>query len=156
MLLNLNVPLMKDTFVIAQDLTLLELLNAVYGLMVRMKMMKVLFFFGVIIGVWNSIMAIVLPTGPSIQWGDVIIRLFTAPIFDILFFGGLISVAVICIRIFNSNFYRDVTYRFTRWGMEKAMKDRDVTRPWNKFLKIRETKHFFYLFISDNCSLRRF
>ena len=141
---------MKETFVVAQDMTLLELLNAVYGLMIRVKLMKTIFLFAVIIGIWNGIMALILPAGPSIQWGDVFIRLFSAPLFDILFFGGLISLAMICIRMLNPNFYSHVTYRFTRWGMEKSMKDTDVTRPWNKFLKIRETKHFFYLFISDN------
>ena len=49
----------------------------------------------------------------------------------------------------RQNHLKNVTYKFTHWGMEKTGNGIEFTRPWRGFQKYIETKSFFLLYIAD-------
>ena len=141
---------MPETLTVKQDMKPLEFLNAVYFQTSRMKLIKRLFFLSIILGVLNASLDILSPVGGNVIWYQIVIDFFIAPVFIVLFFFVFITVGAILLMLLRRNHFTNVTYNFTHWGMEKIGKGIEFTRPWNKFLKFRETKHFIFLYITPN------
>ncbi|MDO6435705.1 YcxB family protein [Flavitalea sp. BT771] len=140
----------RETYTLHQTLKLSEILLGAYYIASRTKIIKVVFFFVLIIGVLRESLALALATQSSIKWYIVIFDTIAGPLFIFLFFFVFISLGVILLTVIRPGNYRDLTYRFTHWGMEKSGKNIDFTRPWSKFLRLRESKHFLFLYISEN------
>ena len=141
---------MPETLIVKQDMKPLEFLNAVYFQVSRMKIIKRLFFLALILGVLNSLLDIFSPLNHDLIWYKIIFDFLIAPVFIILFFFVFITLGAILLMLLRRNHFTNVTYHFTHWGMEKIGKGIEFTRPWNKFLKFRETAHFIFLYITPN------
>ena len=133
-----------------QTLTLSELLSGSYYLAARIKIIKVLFFFALIIGPLTALLGLVNVTQQPVIWYVILFDVIKFPLFIFLFFFVFISLGMTLMFLIRPDNYRNLTYRFTHWGMEKSGKNIEFTRPWSKFFALRESKHFLYLYISEN------
>jgi len=140
----------RETYTLHQTLKLSEVLLGSYYIASRTKMIKIVFFFVLIIGVLREALELAMPTQRPIKWYIVIFDTIAGPLFIFLFFFVFISLGVILLRVIRPDNYRDLTYRFTHWGMEKSGKNINFSRQWSKFLRLRESKHFLFLYISEN------
>ena len=141
---------MPETLTVKQDMKLIEFLNAAYYQTSRMKIIKRLFFLSIILGVLNALFDIISPPYHDLIWYKIMIDFLIAPLFITLFFFVFITLGAILLMLVRPNHFKNVTYHFTNWGMEKIGKDMEFTRQWNKFLKFQETSHFIFLYISKN------
>jgi hypothetical protein len=141
---------MQETFTINQELKLSESLNVSYYIATRMRLMKRIFLFVLFIGAVNTFLDFILPVGHNLKWYGLIFDFAFLPFFILLFFSVFILLSTILIRIIKPNYFKNVTYRFTHWAIEKIGKNIEFTRPWNKVLKNQETKYFIFLYITEN------
>ena len=141
---------MPETLTVKQEMKPFEFLSAVYFQTSRMKLIKRLFFLSIILGLLNTLLDIISPVSHDLIWYQIIIDFLIAPVFIALFFFVFITLGAILLMLLRRNHFTNVTYHFTHWGMEKVGKGIEFTRPWNKFLKFRETTHFIFLYITAN------
>jgi YcxB-like protein len=141
---------MKETFIINQELKLKEVLSAFYYLIPRMRLIKKIFLFSFIAGMMTSIVEFSSHTKNSTIWYIFIFRLLFLPSFLALFFFVFIFLAAVLMMKLKPDHFRNVTYRFTHWGMEKTGKGINLTKPWSEFIKFRETKNFILLYITND------
>lgn len=139
---------MKDTFILKQNLGLLEYVNATCYFALRMRNIQWIFFLVLALGLMSNFLGLV--TGAKVDWWNAILSPVVT--FVIFSFCGVIVLAIICllIRLFRPAHFKNVTYTFTHWGMEKSGEGFLFTRQWNKFTGFRESRNFFFLYISDN------
>jgi hypothetical protein len=74
--------------------------------------------------------------------------------------GPLIGLIILLIAfivlytciIYNTKsiLFKRMIYNFTHWGLVKSGNGLEFSRPWREFLKVKETKSFFLLYISKN------
>lgn len=141
---------MKETFTINQDLKLKEVLNAYYYMIPRMRLIKKIFLFSFIAGIFTSVVELSSRIENSATWYIFIFRLLFLPSFLALFFFVFIFFAAVLMMKLKSDLFSNVTYRFTHWGMEKTGKGIDLTKPWSEFIKFRETNSFILLYITSD------
>ncbi len=122
-----------------------ELLSAIYYQATQMKVVKRLFLFIVIFSV-GSLLLDLFVSGFDKNWKHIIFDFLLYPCILLLF---ITAVALILVLV-QSNHFKNVTYYFNNWGMEKTGKRIDFNRPWSKFLKFKESKHFIFLYITEN------
>src|SRR5205085_2741647 len=72
------------------------------------------------------------------------------PVFILLFFFVFVSIGAAILMLMKPDNFKNISYRFTHWGMEKTTTDMNFSRQWSKFLKYKETKHFILLYVSEN------
>lgn len=140
----------RETYTLHQTLKLSEILLGAYYIASRTKIIKIVFFLVLVIGVLREVLELFLSSQGPIKWYMVIYDALVSPLFIFLFFFVFISLGVLLLTIIRPGNYRDLTYRFTHWGMKKSGKNIDVSIPWNKFLRLRESKHFLFLYISES------
>jgi hypothetical protein len=142
---------MDDNFTVKQEMKIIEFLGAVYFQTPRMKVIKRFFLLILFVGLLLALLDIIrLFLGDTLPWYQIIIDFLEIPLFIVLFLFVFMTLGAILLRMLRPNHFKNVTYHFTHWGMEKIGKGIDFTRPWNKFLKYHESSHFIFLFISEN------
>lgn len=141
---------MKETFTINQNLKLKEVLSAYYYIIPRMRLIKKIFLFGFIAGIFTSVVELSYRIENSTTWYIFIFRLLFLPSFLALFFFVFIFFAAILMMKLKPDLFSNVTYRFTHWGMEKTGKGINLTKPWREFIKFRETNNFILLYITSD------
>jgi hypothetical protein len=138
---------MKETFVVNQNLKLKEFLSAVYYISLKSKLIRRIILLAIIFSCAGILIDIIAEKDFTLN--TIFSNLFL-PFFLIIFFSIVIAIGAILLMILKPGNFKNITYTFTHWGMEKIGRGIDFTRSWNKFLKYKETKHFIFLFITEN------
>jgi YcxB-like protein len=141
---------MAGTFIIDQELNLWESLSHANYMIFKMKIVRKIILFSIIAGLWSILSDFFGPVKHLIPWYISAIKIVALPIFTCLFVSFFISLFVIIERKRKPSSVKKATYRFTAWGMEKTSVLGVFTRPWNQFLKFRESRHFLILYITEN------
>ena len=140
---------MTKTFIIKQDMNYFEFLSAMFYQVSTMKLVRRLFLFSFIISL-GSLLLDLTTSSYNRDWNHIIFDSLLYPLFFLFFFLFIVLVGAGVLIITRPNHFKNVTYTFTHWGMEKVGKDIEFSRPWSKFLKFKESKHFIFLFITNN------
>ena len=138
---------MKDTFTIKQTLKLSEFSYFVLYMVLRKRMVRgiLLFVFIVnLIGIFLNFLPRMKYSSHSIITQIVFIPI---PLLIIIILSFLVSGLLF---ISKPGLFKNVTYTFNHWGMEKRGNDFEFSRPWNKFLKYKETKNLILLYITES------
>lgn len=144
-------PLIMDKiFEVKQEMKLVEFLNAAYFQTSRMKLMRRLFLFSIIVSIFSALLDFSSTLRSVITWYRFIFNFLFYPLFLLAFFFVLITIGAVLLMTLRPDHFKDVTYYFTHWGMEKIGKGIEFTRPWSKFLRFRESSHFIFLYITEN------
>lgn len=139
---------MQDTFVKNQNLTPGEFFSVFIYSMVRMKIVKRLVLFLFVVAALSACLEFLSALGNVKIYSILLPFLYmTFPVAFIATAGLLISVLFFLLK---PNHFKDITYTFTHWGMEKKGRDFELTKPWSKFLKFKETKKFVLLYMTKN------
>lgn len=142
---------MDDNFTVKQEMKIIEFLGAVYFQTPRMKIIKRFFILMLFVGLILVLLDVIrLFLGDTLPWYQIIIDFIEIPLFIIVFLFVFMTLGAILLRVLRRNHFKNVTYHFTHWGMEKIGKGINFATPWNKFLKFHESAHFIFLFISEN------
>jgi len=139
---------MPDTFTIDHDLNYREYLRVIIYLVIRMKIMKKIFllsFFGFLA---IAIFILALYTAKNHDWSVIVFQVIITPVMPVLSLSVFLFFFSTLFYLFRPRLFRNITYRFTHWGMEKTGKGFEYSRPWRNFSEFRETKSFFLLYIS--------
>ena len=139
---------MQDTYIISQEFTFLEYLGILYDQLLRMKIVKRLFIFAIIVGLLNAILN-TLPIAGKIIWYVAIGQFLLLPFFLIMFFIIVGALITFLLMILKPKLFTKIKITFTHWGMEKKGDTINYSSPWSKFIKYKETKKYFFLYISD-------
>jgi YcxB-like protein len=115
-----------------------------------MKLVRRLFLFSFIASLVGLVLNLITTSGQVKNWYYIILEPLTYPLFLFAFFFVLTIIGAILLMTFRGNHFKDVTYTFTHWGMEKIGKGIEFSRPWSKFLRFKESRHFLFLYISEN------
>jgi len=76
----------RETYTLHQTLKLSEVLLGSYYIASRTKMIRIVFFFVLIIGVLREALELAMPTQRPIKWYIVIFDTIAGPLFIFLFF----------------------------------------------------------------------
>jgi hypothetical protein len=141
---------MPETFTIKQEMKFIEFLKAVYFQASKIKIVKRLFLFSVILGTVNSLLNLASPLKHEIVWYQLILQALVLPLFFVAFFFVFITLGVFLLIKFRANHFKNITYYFSHWGMEKTGNGMKFTTPWSKFIKFQESSNFIFLYITKN------
>lgn len=137
---------MKDSYTVVQTLTWMEYFRlSVYG-MFRTKMIRVIVSFVSIICVLGIFTDILLADhNNKTRLLSSILEAVGTPVIVILFFIVGAFLMTLLIAKFKPHIIRDITYRFTHWGMERSGGVPDISIPWRDIQSIRQTNNFFVI-----------
>ena len=140
---------MRDTFIIQQDLSFKELCSSSFIVLAGGRLIKRYFVFLSSIIVVSFLLGALTSSDSSLGLERLLI-IILAPVFLMTVFA--IGLLLSCLFFYRNKpvLFRNVTYRFTHWGMEKTGKGILLTRPWSGFTKFRETPSFLLLYVSEN------
>ncbi|MDP4263665.1 MAG: YcxB family protein [Bacteroidota bacterium] len=141
---------MDITFSINYSLSYREYFKAMLFLGIRMKTIKRLFLFIFILGGVSALLNLISPHKHEYEWYRVILPILFLPLFPALFFLVFGLLGSLLIYQLKPQFFKNLTYHFTHWGMAKAGKGLNMTTPWRYFIKWRETKSFLLLYVTLN------
>ena len=141
---------MTDTFTLKDTTTFKEYLSILYYQIFRKRIVKGIFVFLTIISLVSVLLGFVLQE--RMNWYKAVFNLLLAPVFLIAFVyvvGFLVAILLWKFKpaIFNT------TNKFTHWGMERTGEGFEISIPWNKFLRYKETKKYLLLFITKDDAL---
>jgi YcxB-like protein len=139
---------MTDTFEIRQELNFKELYSASLYVLVGWPIMRRIFLFLLIVWILSLFSAPWIRSGSAFSWMKVI-GFISQPF--LILSGYLVTLlfSTVFIYLTRPAIFKNNTYRFTHWGMIKTGKETVFERPWRGFLKFRETRSFFLLYISE-------
>jgi hypothetical protein len=140
----------QDTFLIKLDLSFADYWRATCWMTVRMKIIRRFFLLSIALGVLGLLSNTLLAPGEIQPW-YVLVFVFLMPV---MFFGAffLVAITVFGFFIYRSRvrYLKGASYRFTHWGIEKSGKGIESSTPWHQVTKVRESKSFLFLYISEN------
>lgn len=140
---------MPDTFIVNQHLTFGEICRIFVYTIARIRRLRVVFLLPFCMVFVLNIILFLLDKN-MISLSSVILQ----PFIVLLFMSAIILVPVFVYYAFlyllKPHQFKNITYQFTHWGMEKNGVGIDFSRQWSKFLKFRETKHFILLYLTVN------
>lgn len=137
---------MKESFEIKQETHILDFCKVAISLGFKNKKLRRLYYLLIIIG---SIVGLLEFASPKPNWLHAISNLLIIVIFPLLFFivaGFILTVLLYFIR---PDFFK-ATFLLNHWGMSKKTATAEYSRPWSGFIKWKETKSFFLLFIVEH------
>ena len=79
-----------------------------------------------------------------------ILSMLVSLAFIVVFFYLIFLVLSFLLIKLKPHLFKNISYTFSDWGMIKSGKNLAFKRPWDKFVKWRETSSFFLLYISEN------
>lgn len=141
---------MTETFTVKQEIKFSEFLNVIFFQASKMKLIRRLFLISFVVSFASVVLDLVTTSEQTRNWYQLIFSFLVYPVFLFLFLSVAMILAAILLIILRPNHFKNVTYLFTHWGMEKTGKGIEFSRPWRKFLKVRESRHFIFLYISEN------
>ena len=139
---------MQEQITINQSLTTVDLFKASILFALGNRRMRTIFYLIPSIMVITSALSIALANKEErLMEAFKLISsiLMVAFIFCALFF--ILSFLMIIVK---PNLFKNISYTFNNRGIIKKGKNLEFTRPWDKFIKWRETKSFILLYISEN------
>jgi hypothetical protein len=68
----------------------------------------------------------------------------------VIFFFAAAFIICLLLLISKPNNFKNIVFEFNHWGMTKRGTNTEFTRPWRGFEKLKETKSFIFLYISEN------
>jgi len=139
---------MTEIFTLKQELTWREFISAIFNILFNLKATKQILL--VLLGfcLVNSTLNLTAP-GKETRWYFIILASCALPLFFFTFFTVAITLVASLFMIARPQLYKNNTLRFTHWGMEKTGKGFEVTLPWSKFIKFRETNNFILLYTTE-------
>lgn len=141
---------MAENFKIIQTISFTDFLRVLFYELPKMKIVSRIFYFGTAIGIVSVLMDFASPVQHQVAWYILISKLVMVPVVLITFvfvFGSLIALLLMSLR---PNHFKNVTFLFNHWGMTKTGTGFEFPRPWSQFTQYRETKRFFFLYITEN------
>jgi len=141
---------MTPTIIVPLNLTFSEFLKATLYLAIRSKPIKIWFLFGIAIGTFSFLSDTVLSPEPVTNWYSPLFSFLFMPLFFICFFGIMGTILSRVLYKSNGKQFKNASYQFTHWGIDKTGNDVELSIPWRKVIKVKENKNFFFLFTSPN------
>ncbi len=141
---------MQSSFSIKYHLTLLEFYYSSIYSAIRNKRLKKFYYLIPGILVLSGLLNFFLDTKKSSYSIGLIVQfLFPILLFLIFLFVGIFILCLI-VQLIKPNYFKNINYEFTHWGMFKKGIGFEYSSPWSKILKMKETKSFFLLYVSEN------
>jgi len=138
---------MQDTFIVNQNLNLIEYYRAAMYLGIRNKRLRKIYYF--ILGM-PLLLGLFSVFFTHENWRHTVFDFFLLIMLPILFFYVGTFILSCLIMLIKPSLVRNITYEFNHWGMVKKGIGIDYSNPWRSFTKLRETKYFLLLYISEN------
>lgn len=133
---------------ITQSLTAFDVYKASIISALGNKRLKVILYLVPSIVVITSLPSIILSTGNE-RWKGILSMLMGLA-FLVVFFYGITFILSLLLVKFKSDLFKNISYSFNNWGMIRKGKSTELQRPWDKFIKWKETNSFIFLFITEN------
>lgn len=141
---------MTETFTFKETKTFKEYSSITIYQTFRKKIVKRILIFLIIVSILRVILEFAL--GNNLKWYMVIFNLLLAPVFLVAFIYVVGFLVTILFMKIKPAAFRNITTQFTHWGMERTGEEFQISVPWSKFLKYRESKKFILLYITDDDS----
>ena len=143
---------MNDQFAIRCDFSFPEYLRMNFGSMIRMKMLRSLFYILTGVSVLRVLLEWGLVSDSKINIFHAFVKLLMLPGFLLLFL--LVFTILFSLFIFKlkPHWVKGNQYLFNNWGLEKTGAGKDFSAQWGRFIKYRESSRFIFLYINDNIS----
>jgi hypothetical protein len=139
---------MANSFTIKQDLSLKEFFNAFLYIFFTSRIFKRLLLFMSIISGLGIILDFLTDSKKPLFVNIALSLLPLIFLFSFFFVFGFL--ATLFIYKTKTKLFKNVTYEFTHWGVMMSTEGADFSKPWREFIKIRESRLFFLLYISAN------
>jgi hypothetical protein len=140
--------MMNDNFIIEQNFTFSEYLRITLYTTFRYPAIRKMIMFAVVVGLIEGILNVVSNPKRSVI---ELVGLSVGPVIFILLFivtiGALISFIIFKKK---ADLINGLQFRYNHYGAEKIRKGMSFSEPWRNFLKMTETKNFFFLFLDKN------
>jgi hypothetical protein len=137
---------MKESFEIKQQTTPGEFYKLTVSLSFKNKKIRRIYFLIVAVGTISSLTELLSPK-PS--WVQVVAGFMIGALFPLIFFLVGSFVLILLIYMIRPGFFR-ATYFLNHWGMIRTSAKAEIQLSWSRFLKWKETKDFFLLFIVEH------
>lgn len=139
---------MRGQITITQSLTTVDLFKASIISALGNKRLRTIIYLVPSIVVLTSLPSILLSAEG--EWWLGVLNMLAGLAFLVVFFYGVTFILSFLMINVKSNLFKNVTYTFNNWGMIKSGKNVEFKRPWDKFIKWRETRSFFLLYTSES------
>jgi hypothetical protein len=138
---------MTETFTFKETTTFKDYLAIFYYQTFRKIIVKRIFIFLIIVSIFSAILEFAL--AKNLKWDKVIFNLLVAPVFLVAFLYVVGFLVTILLWKFKPAIFK-ATNKFTHWGMERRGEGFELSIPWNKFLRYKETKKYILLYITKD------
>jgi hypothetical protein len=61
-----------------------------------------------------------------------------------------LCLAAIMMLKFKPAAFKNITYQYTNWGVERLGEGLAFSAQWNKFIKLVETKQFLFVYLNES------
>ena len=137
---------MKESFEIIQHTTLWEFYKLALYFSYKNKKFRQFYFIILFVSVVSAILGFV--SGDGSDLAETILAVAIAILVPVVFFVlGTLIITVILHLVRPAVF--KASFQFDHWGMHKRTGSQEITRPWRAFVKWKETKEIFLLFIGE-------
>lgn len=140
---------MNENFIIKHDFTFTEYLGVTFYLMFRMKVIKRLLIFLIIIGILSGLLTITMARQTTGILLPVLARMLLLPLSLVLFLCLFTTLVTLVLYIFKPGIFKGGQYIFNHWGMQRTGGGIDISFPWSKFLKYHESSRFIFLYLNE-------
>jgi YcxB-like protein len=138
---------MQENFRIKQNLSLVEYYIAALYLGVRNRRLRKVYYMVFAIPLLMLVFEIFLPHH---NWNEVISTFALLLLVPVAFFYASLFLMSCLLILTKPSLVKNITFEFNHWGMIKNTRDNEYSTPWRGFIKFRETKRFFLLYVTEN------